>query len=234
MIDLVDKECTYEDLIEATGRSAARLRVLAREIGLKHKIHMHQRVFSAEDANDIITYYNALDLRKAAYHAKEPPPAPKKGLMTAADIAKRAGISRRQIAYRIAALAMPPAEVTRGSGRTPHLFYSEDQALRLTERWKPVHGTLSQMPKEPPVREIVTPAWVTIRWFAVHLKADRAAVYHAVRALALPIKLLPGGTADKQLVEHYESKYLRLIKKYIDEGNAAKTVFIRRQATEDD
>lgn len=229
MIELFTTECTYRDIAERTGRSRARVMEVAKGFGLECVTRLtgehsrHCRIFSPEQANEIVGFFNRCNEAKRRR-------AKRGALLTVREIAARFGMKERRVLFLIAKHAIAPEKTTYIADCGTRTYYTEAQAEQIARLDKKPN---SDAPKPSKTECGMAGEWATVRWFASKLHADCADVCKAINALELPVTNLPGGTLGKP-VQHYQVKHLNAIRAWIQAKREHAVTVIRRTSREDD
>ena len=226
MIEPVNKECTYSDLVRLTGRRESRIRTVARELGCKPKRWWGQRIFSPEAANTIIRLFNKLDAAKNRNTMTE-------GLMTIEEITAKTGMSCAQISARLGLLHIKPAGRIRSKIGTWYVkAYSADDLPRIVADCIPL-GTRARAPHREVKRP---PELLTIRELAERTHSSVTEICAAIKAINLPAVKVPSHEHRKMMVNRYRFQHINCILAEVQRirKSAGTPAFTRRAPEEED
>ncbi len=227
MIELVNKECTYSDLVRLTGRRESRIRTVARQLGCKPTRQWGQRIFSPEAANTIIGLFNKLDAAKNRDSMTE-------GLMTIEEITAKTGMSCAQISARLGLLRIRPAGRVRSKIGTWYVkAYNADDLPRIVADCIPLEPRA-----RAPHREVVKrpPELLTIRELAERTHSSVTEICAAIKAINLPAVKVPSHEHKKMMVNRYRFQHISSIRAAVQRirENAGTPAFTRRAPEEED
>ena len=225
MINQVTNECTYGYLTRLTGRCESRIKVVARELGFKPVYRKRQRIFSVDEANQIVSFFNEIDAQRNRETTA-------RGVMTISEISAQTGMTCGQISVRIKCLNIKPVGRIRAAGGTWYIhIYDMNDLPRIAS------GALPPRPPRPP-RPVIKqpPDLLSIKELADRTRSSLPEVCAAIKALSLPAVQIPSHEHKSMLVDRYRFQHIGSIRAAVQRirESAGTPVFTRRAPEEED